>query len=455
MAATKVQAATNSTLSATTISIGSGQGWATPTSGNILIAWANADITVTGPSGWTAGPSVVDGNASYIWYKQSNGTETTVTFGIGATTWSTHVGVLEYSGIGLPRDVQNTANAQTGSTSSPSVSATGTSSTGDLWLALVGTAEGSGQATSPTWTNSFANQQTVTTAPGSRYISTFVATFQNTAAATVSTVCTWSGSGQVDRISLLIAFPISAAPPASVHGTPAISLVGSTGISSNTAGAFGPLSAPGTLLPGDFVVVCAVQNQTTAMTFTGSGWNTLSSTVNSTGLYAPLVLYKVWATGDVMPTVTSSTGKWAYSTMAFRADIGALALDQSAVGTGQTTAGTTLAPPSVTSARTGVVSIVLFAGRASATGATAITATPPTNWAEGTTPSQSDASTNAGTTAALQQVQVEVAYRLNQTGTIAPGTATFSGSSFHTAYHITAYATPLTDFSGWGMYINL
>jgi hypothetical protein len=156
-----------------------------------------------------------------------------------------------------------------------------------------------------------------------------------------------------------------------------------------------------------------------------------------------------------MPTVTSTTGKWAYATMAFRADVGVLALDQSATGTGQTTAGTTLAPPSVTSARPGVVSIALFAGRNSTAVATANNTTPPTNYLEGSTPSVSDASTNAGTTAALQQVSVEISYRLGQTGTIAPGTATFSQSSFHTAYQITAYATALGDYIGWGSQVNL
>lgn len=450
MAATKIQSATNSALTGTTISIGSGQGWAAPTSGNVLIAWANADISVT-LSGWTAGPSVVDGNAAYFWYKQSNGTETTISFTMGATPWSTHVGVLEYSGIGIPRDVQNNSNSQTGSTSSPSVSATGTSSSGDLWIALAGMAESANGASSPSWTNSFVNQQTVSTTPGSRYVTTFVASYQNTSAATVSTVCSWTG-GMTDRIALLIAFPITA-PPSGV-----VSHVGSAGVMSTTAGSFGPLTSPGTLATGDFVVACVSQNQTSGVTWTGTGWNSLDATVNATGAYAPLLLYKIWASGDVMPTVTSTTGKWAYVTMAFRADTGVMAFEEVQVGTGQTTAGTTITAPAATASQTNTVSILAFPGRGSTNVATAVTTTPPTNYAEGTTPSQSDVSTNAGTTSALRQVAVEVSYRLGLTGTITPTAATFNIASFHTAYHILAYGVPpstVTNFAGWGLRVNL
>jgi hypothetical protein len=42
---------------------------ATPTAGNLLIAVANADATVTHDgTGWTAGPSIIDGNGAYLWW---------------------------------------------------------------------------------------------------------------------------------------------------------------------------------------------------------------------------------------------------------------------------------------------------------------------------------------------------------------------------------------------------
>jgi len=456
MAATLVQKAQNSnSATAANTTIGSGQSWATPTSGNLLVAWANSDISVTGPSGWTAGPSIVDGNAAYVWYKISNGTETSITFTHSA--FNTTVGVLEYSGATVPRDVQNTAGTSSGSSTSVNVSATATSSTGDLWICVFGGHSGSA-GTAPTWTNSFTNQQIVYAGTANTTINcaTFVADFQNTSAATVNTTVSWTGGTMNDRQSLLIAFPLTSSGGGGT--TPTISLVGSTGISSNTAGSFGPLATPGTLQNGDFVVVVVTQNQTTAVTFTGTGWTTLSSTVNTTGAYAPLILYQIWGASSTMPTVTSSTGKWAYCTMAFRSDSGTMVVENTAVGTGQTTAGTTLAAPASSTAKTGGnVSVLAFAGRKSATGATAVTTTEPTGWIEGTTPSQSDASTNAGTTAALQQVHAELCYDLSITGTITPGTATFSQSSFHTGYHLVAYGVPstVTNYAGWGLRVNL
>lgn len=457
MAAVRVQSAMNNGNTLTT-TIGSAQGWAAPTSGNVLIAWSNAVISMS-MTGWTAGPSIVDNNAVYFWYKVANGTETTITFTAQTTGWSQNCGVIEYSGIGTPRDVQNQAGASgvMGTTTS-SVSATGTSASGDLWLAMVGNAEGN-TPSGFTWSNTnFTTIQTNTfgTVNTNQYLYTWIGEYQNTSAATVATSASWSGT-MPDRQELLIAFPITAGGGGETN--PTVSLVGSTGISSNTAGSFGPLSSPGTLAVGDLVIAEVVQNQTTAVTFTGTGWTTLSSTVNTTGAYAPLILYQIWGASSTMPTITSATGKWAYSTMAFRSSSGTMAVENAVAGTGQTTAGTTLAAPaSSTSKTSGTVSVLGFAGRRSTAVATALTTTPPTGWAEGTTPSVSDASTNAGTTTALQQVAVELCYDIDPTGTITPGNATFSGASYHTAYHIVAYGTPIsgpTPFAGWGLQVNL
>jgi hypothetical protein len=90
MAATQVQKATNTSAGAATLSVGSAQGWAAPTAGNVLVAWANANITMT-LSGWTAGPSVVDGNGAYMWYKSAAGTETTITFSAGSSVTGWYV----------------------------------------------------------------------------------------------------------------------------------------------------------------------------------------------------------------------------------------------------------------------------------------------------------------------------------------------------------------------------
>ena len=75
---TRVQQASNGTDAASlTITLGS-----TPAVGDLLVAWANSDATVTqGGSGWTAGPDVVDGNGAYSWYKIAGASEpSSVTF---------------------------------------------------------------------------------------------------------------------------------------------------------------------------------------------------------------------------------------------------------------------------------------------------------------------------------------------------------------------------------------
>jgi hypothetical protein len=456
MAATMVQNATNLSAGASSLTISSTNGWTAPTAGNILVAWANSDTTIS-LTGWTAGPSVVDGNGVYMWYKVATGGEVTIPFTPGGSTSPITVGVFEYSGIGSPRDVQNSNTASGSATTSPSVSATGTSSSGDLWIAVSGIhGSNAGAATISSWSNSFTNRQSVSagTAGNPAYCVSFAADFQNTSAATVSTVATWTGSGFNDRQALLMAFPITAPPSG------AVSLVGSAGVMNITAGAFGPLTSPGTLAVGDFVCAIVSQNQTTAVTWTGTGWNSLDATVNATGGYAPLILYKIWASGDVMPSVTSTTGKWAYVTMAFRADTGQMGYDKIVIDAGQTVAGTTMTSSAVTAANANTVSILAYPGRGATNVATAVTTTPPTNWLEGSTPSVSDISTNSGTTAALRQVSVEACYRLGQAaGAITPGAATFSISSFHTSYHVLAYGIPpaagVTNYAGWGLRVNL
>src|SRR5438128_1847817 len=83
------------------LSIGSTDGWATPTAGNLLVVSANSDALVTAPTGsgtWIAGPSVVDNNAAYTWYKFSTGTETTITCAPSVSD-DIAMTVCEYSGV--------------------------------------------------------------------------------------------------------------------------------------------------------------------------------------------------------------------------------------------------------------------------------------------------------------------------------------------------------------------
>jgi hypothetical protein len=192
--------------SVTTLSIGSGDGWATPTSGNLLVVTANSDATVSTPSGWTAGPSVVDGNGAYIFYKISAGTESTVTITPGASA-NTAMTVAEYSGnAASPFDTSNTSTiAGSSGNTTTSVSVT-TAQSGDLIIAaaLIHSAIGA-NPTSPTWTNSFVNQISASSGATVPTCDSFVAELIAGAAGAYSTAASWTNNAN-DRQELVIAF---------------------------------------------------------------------------------------------------------------------------------------------------------------------------------------------------------------------------------------------------------
>lgn len=227
--ATLVQFASNTTTGAASVAVGSTQGWAAPAAGNLLVAWANADVTITTPTGFTAGPSVVDNNGVYFWYKAvAAGTETSVSFPFGASTSPGTVGLMEYSGLAAtPFDVQNSSTiASTAGTTTTAVSVTGTGTSGDLVIAIAGLhATTATFPTSPVWTNSFVNRQGPVNAgavnSGTACCS-FVGDFQSSAAGAVSTACSWTNSIN-DRQELVIAFKLAAgaapaaAPPLATY----------------------------------------------------------------------------------------------------------------------------------------------------------------------------------------------------------------------------------------------
>jgi hypothetical protein len=220
MAATRVQAAsaaTTGTTGVTSLAVGATQGWAAPTVGNLIVAWANANITVTTPTGFTAGPGVLDGNDTHIFYKVAAGTETTITFPFTSADLGT-VGCLEYSGIGTlgATPPRNTASAvASGGTSSPSVSVTGTGTVGDLFIvAACNHAASAASMGTPTWTGGVTNVQTVVTGGTTpNDCGTAIGEFQNTSAAALTTVASWTGS-YLDRQALVIAFLLSSGGPA-------------------------------------------------------------------------------------------------------------------------------------------------------------------------------------------------------------------------------------------------
>jgi hypothetical protein len=217
VAASRIQNVTAPDAGVAALTIGSGQGWAAPTAGSLLVAWYNGDNTVTLPTGFTAGPSVVDGNACYIWWKVAAGTETSVVFTQAASS-DGEAGLLEYSGVAAsPTDVQNSSTiAGTLGTVTTSVSVTGTGTSGDLYMALAGL-HGTGTAapTGIAWTNSFTNVAALAngTPNTATYSAAFLGEFQNTGTGAVSTAASWTNNIQ-NRQELLIGFKLAAAAAA-------------------------------------------------------------------------------------------------------------------------------------------------------------------------------------------------------------------------------------------------
>lgn len=213
MAPTPVQRASKSTTG-TTIAIGAGDGWAAPTAGNLLVCSANSDALVTGPTGagsWTAGPSIVDGNAAYTWYKFATGTETSLTFTPSVSDTIT-VTACEYSGVAA-FDTSNSSTINAVSGTQTNSAAVTTAAAGDLVVvfALIhGTLGGTIAApTGASWTNSFVNvlsPGTGGTADADTY--TFVGELVVGAAGSYSTVCSWTNA-RADRQHIILAFTAS------------------------------------------------------------------------------------------------------------------------------------------------------------------------------------------------------------------------------------------------------
>lgn len=200
------------------IAVGAGDGWATPTTGNLLVVSANGDFTTTAPTGagtWTAGPSIIDGNGVYTWYKVSDGTESTITVALTSGTFDFCVTVCEYSGItASPFDASNSSTASgVGSFTSVSVSLT-TTAAADLILAF-GLFHGAGSSapTFSSWSNSFVNGLSASSGlvrnqAGYTFVGELIPAG---AAGAYSTVLTTATSQSSDRQCIVLAFKAAAA----------------------------------------------------------------------------------------------------------------------------------------------------------------------------------------------------------------------------------------------------
>jgi hypothetical protein len=209
-----VQRASNAAVGSTTGSVGAGQGWVTPTVGNLLIATWNLDVTMTTPSGWMAGPSIVDDNAPYMFWKISDGTESTVSATFASTNPVTTA--CEYSGASTtPFDVQNSSTVTNTPGSSTTSTGVTTTAAGDLVFAMAGLADFNAafQAapTAPSWTNSFVNVLSQNVGPSTaKHLNTYIGELVVGAAGAYSTACSWSTASMEDRHLLVIAFKAAA-----------------------------------------------------------------------------------------------------------------------------------------------------------------------------------------------------------------------------------------------------
>jgi hypothetical protein len=206
--------------STTSQSIGAGDGWATPTAGNLLVVSANGDFTTNAPSGsgtWTAGPSTIDGNGVYTYYKVSDGTESTITVSLTSGTFHFCITACEYSGLSAaPFDTSNSSTVSgTGGTSTTAVSVT-TTAAADLVVAFA-LLHGAGASvpTGPSWSNSFVNglsADSSTSGVTNQACYTFIGELMPAGAAgAYSTAASWTNSA-TDRQEIVLAFLAGASP---------------------------------------------------------------------------------------------------------------------------------------------------------------------------------------------------------------------------------------------------
>ena len=188
---TAVTATSQSSLTATFDASG------TATAGNLLVACANSDATISLPSGWTLVVSVINFTGLYQWMKIAAGGETGITITPGATT-TAEVWVAEYSGnTATPLD--KTASANPGVNASTIVS--GTTATlaqaDELAVACFGWNDSTGTAgTMLSLTNSFVEVADLRgTDPTSMDTWLGVATLAVSATTALSTTATLGGSG--------------------------------------------------------------------------------------------------------------------------------------------------------------------------------------------------------------------------------------------------------------------
>ena len=198
------------------------------------------------------------------------------------------------------------------------------------------------------------------------------------------------------------------------------------------AGATVTCTLPAGATTGDLCVLLLSEANATSTARSPAGWTAVDDADVSplASIYHSLITYRVLQAGDTAPQVTTAS-KYAWTMIAVRPGAGnVLTFDGSNVAADAD--GTSLAWGSQAASGTDV-SILAEVCRAGSNGTTAVTQTAPTNW---TVPTNGSQSTASGNNAATRQTATVVAYRLGQSGTIAPGTGSNNVTTSHTAAHL-------------------
>ncbi len=136
----------------------------TPTSGNLLIAvvgdnGANAGTTTI--TGWTRAITVASStsNEGSIFYKVSNGAESTTVTANNSDAGNMEIAIYEYTGFTSPVLDKTSVGSGSGTTCGVGTTAT---TTDPNELLIVGAVGAGGAVTSPSWSNSYSLRNSVT-----------------------------------------------------------------------------------------------------------------------------------------------------------------------------------------------------------------------------------------------------------------------------------------------------
>jgi hypothetical protein len=207
------------------VSIGAGDGWAGPAAGNLLVFSANSDalVTLSGAGTVSNGPSIIDGNGAYTWYKFATGSETTIT-GTPSVSDDIVLTACEYSGVAA-FDVSNSSTIASTAGTTTTAAAVTTTAAADLIVAFALTHgfTAGGNPTGASWSNSFVNVLSgdtgTTSAVGQRCASFAGELLPAGAAGSYSTACTWTNTAS-DRQHIILAFTAAAGGGAPAFAPP-------------------------------------------------------------------------------------------------------------------------------------------------------------------------------------------------------------------------------------------